>query len=703
MNDLPRGFGAAQGLSMDTLFIDVPVSRPIPGAAPLDRIRMRLTELDAAWFCEAGDGACLDEVRAGIAAGTFGLLSRLIPVGTAGAGEAPERFLRLTFARPMQPDQVGSVVNAVRTWVGESGMPATVGREAAAVVLSGPARADAATRAYALARVGLEALPPGRSVNARVDVALLDTGIDPRVAAALGTQSVELPGGDLAGDLHPHGTHMALLLRQMTERAQIHDVRVLGTNGVGPVGDVARGLISSISLGNPNRPLVINLSLGWPPELGQPRLMRDANGTVVGREDPVGESVRYALLLARERGALVVAAAGNRPTRAAAARAVYDRWFDVSDMPPATGCAGVPAPAGPRHFFPAEWSRVVTCAPGGQPASLAWTVGALGEGDAPAALAIDGREHALWLPGEHVYLEVPQVPVSTPEFECGVGERAGLSSPTVVSGTSVSAALASGLVARLVARDEAVDANASAAAAALLLELSARPGAPGPRVDGCRAEAAMTCRPAPCLAADGGVPTDPAVRQACAAALAACRPLDACRVPAPAPRNLDALGFRPEEACACQHAPDTVAPEAACAGVDTVCPYEQTLDAHSLGFAGPQPIQPTCPDCIAYVGVATAKVDLALALDEALTEATAFQSAWLVVKSPAGTTWKALSDTTSLNQWLAGQAIYIAGIGIPATHATACQTWCIATLEGVVTTPANTTTSLTAALFEKVQ
>ena len=705
MNDLPRGPAQEQGLLMDTLFVDVPLEVDDPPANWIDPFSQTLLPgLQEAWFCD-NDAACTADFQA---AG-FTTVERLIPPGTPEAGAAPDRFLRVRFRRPIRPEALGPAIGFTRFRAEASGPAiAYVGREPAAVILSGPARADRATREYAVARLGLRPLPPGPSVDPVVNVAVLDTGVDARVAAALGVQRLALPGGDLVGDLHEHGSQMALLVRQVTDRAILHDVRVLGTNGVGPVGDVARGLFAALALGaaDPDRALILNLSIGWPPELGMARNTRDVNDVINGREDPVGESVRYALMRTQQRAAqhpvLVVAAAGNRPGRPEAVQAVYHRWFDVIDgIAPPTGCAQA-APAGARLFFPAEWSRVPSCvarAPQA-PRLLTWSVGALGVGGTRSALAIEGVTPGLWAPGEHAYVEIPQVPESTPQFECNAGPERGLRSPMAISGTSVSAAFATGVTTRLLAAAFDRRTPLTGAAAALIVQSTARAGEPGPHLDACRAEGALLCRNALCLnPTPDGTPAAADVAT-CAQALDGCDRLMACPQPPPAP-PLDALGFGREEACFCQEANPVPLAEATCQSADVVCPFEASIDVHSRGFAGPQPYQPTCPECMAYVNPGQAKVDLALALDEGITGVT-FVNAWLVLKSGGASHWRALNDLTALDQWVAGQAVYIAGVTVDPTLAQACQTACTATVYGNVNAPGGTTT-LTSAMRVKVQ
>ncbi|MEZ4463970.1 MAG: S8/S53 family peptidase [bacterium] len=584
--DLRRGSPAEQGCRLDRLFVDAPAEGPSPGPAFGDGLARRLSRLEPGWFCAAGDGGCLAEVGADIEQGRFAHAAPLIPPGTPHAGDAPERFHRLSFRRPVRPEALPDVVGAVRRWADEAvagQLTFLVGRECVAIALGTEPRATPALREAVVRRIGLAPTPPATPWAEAAEVALVDTGLEAVVADELGADAVPLPGGDLAGPLHPHGTAMGLLVRQVTPRARLHDVRVLGTPGHGDIGDVARGIIAALGIADMDRrrALVLNLSLGWPPELGQRRVLRDAAGDAAGFEDPVGESVRFALLLAaREEGPgrpiVVVAAAGNRPGRPEANRLVYNSFFDVEPgATPATRCPGG-APGGPYLFFPAAWSQVPTCAEGDDPRWLATAIGGLSDADAPATLAILGAEPPLVAPAEHAYVASARAPASLDTFQCDAPpDVAGFTSPTALTGTSVAAALTSGVVVRLIAARR--DAGLAVPDAARLLVLATAAGRRLERgvhaLDACRADAAVACAPAACVDADLGAGL-PAAVDACAAALAACPALDACPPPPAPPPLPDGFTVPTDEACLCHRAPGTPTRAADCATADTLCPYE---------------------------------------------------------------------------------------------------------------------------------
>jgi subtilisin family serine protease len=132
-----------------------------------------------------------------------------------------------------------------------------------------------------------------------VVVAVLDTGVSPLHPDLAGAV---LPGYDAlnqdadAADDHGHGTAVAGVIAARTNNAigiagvcwlcHVLPVKVLGSNGFGPTSTVAAGIVWAADHGAD----VINLSLGSPDST---------------------ETLRIAVRYANDRGALVVAAAGN--------------------------------------------------------------------------------------------------------------------------------------------------------------------------------------------------------------------------------------------------------------------------------------------------------------------------------------------------------------------------------------------------------
>ena len=76
---------------------------------------------------------------------------------------------------------------------------------------------------------------------------------------------------------------------------------IMDSNGAAASADLAIAIDRAmhVPLGD-DYPLVINLSLGWPPEFGVRSSLRDSDGCVTW-EDPIGEAVRTTLYEARER------------------------------------------------------------------------------------------------------------------------------------------------------------------------------------------------------------------------------------------------------------------------------------------------------------------------------------------------------------------------------------------------------------------
>lgn len=143
-----------------------------------------------------------------------------------------------------------------------------------------------------------------------VTVALLDTGIDSRHPDL---QDKVLPGYDVSTrqtipvgtntDQFSHGTHVAGILAAQTNNgigvagvtwsAKLLPVKVLDATGYGSYSDVSEGIVWAVD----NGAKVLNMSLGGP----------------AGTDDEV-KTIRAAIDYAWDRGAIMVAAAGNEGT-----------------------------------------------------------------------------------------------------------------------------------------------------------------------------------------------------------------------------------------------------------------------------------------------------------------------------------------------------------------------------------------------------
>ena len=202
-----------------------------------------------------------------------------------------------------------------------SGMPEQRGHQAQSVVMAsdipsvaesaddqaatGPAgiSADAGDRDNATGRWGIDriAVPAAWHVGgsfAPVLVAVLDTGIasDAPFAHRV-VASMDFSGEGTTEDTHGHGTHMAGTIAAIAPNANLLNVKVADGRGRCETDDVARALRWAADSGAQ----IINVSLEVAPS------------------DELEQAVAYAW----ERGALVVAAAGNSGSTAPAYPAAY--------------------------------------------------------------------------------------------------------------------------------------------------------------------------------------------------------------------------------------------------------------------------------------------------------------------------------------------------------------------------------------------
>lgn len=241
-----------------------------------------------------------------------------------------------------------------------SGARLYVGRECVATGMSNP---DPFASDWHLEQVGQA--PPLPLGDTPASVAVIDTGFD--LVPAFVADPAWSP------NLHRHGAAMVDLIHQIDPTVPVADYRALDEDGQGDLADVAKAVDQAVfdAVG----PAVLSMSLGWPPELERARTFEA--GACSTTEDPAGEAVRYALLMAhlRDTDALhvggaprarngataVVAAIGNRARTYSGDPTVnYQKLLDV-DMqapPPVGECA---LPGSDDLFYPAQWSRRPTC------------------------------------------------------------------------------------------------------------------------------------------------------------------------------------------------------------------------------------------------------------------------------------------------------------------------------------------------------
>ncbi len=633
----PGSIGA--GCFSDRFFVDLPVEA---GAYP-DGYDVELyTRLNGKkaqvldWICPDNDMVCRD-------------LSNPLPLTVHQVLDA-NRAWSVLFDAPVRDDKLCAAVAAIRdsAWeaqkvIAPGAVKPLVGRECAMRIMGGAqSQPSPDMLEWHLRTIGVQGGGPASEPGPSVPVVVLDTGIRAEVGGPLGARtmldSLDVGGYDPGAQIHPHGTHMAILIDQVSPNAHIHDLRVLDENGHGAISDLAAGLeqVAQSDLFEEG-PLVVNMSLGWAPELSRPRTLEGPGCTV--QEDPVGEGVRYSLSLLADRGAnlptLVVAAAGNRPHRAAVVDDYYSDIFGVTrdingPLPPRSNCLAPPSAPTPDWFYPAEWNRRPTCDDQGDPRFLVWAVGATDSQERPGALTIDNAETPVVAPGEHVYVDFPYSDPLPPDACMGDGYPNRLTLPAAVTGSSASAALTSG--AAVAAQSRLLKNMAPALSGAGMQRLV---WLTGHDITGLGAGQRDPWRPDPAnldpvglarlnwcglfhaveQGTIGGHPdctaliacADPAVRPAaiidgdveatCRAAADTCLASATCAGPQPAAVNWDPSYSAPTtclEPSACPTAWSDAPP---CEATAVGCGYERTIEQHSAAPIGPQPGVIGCPDC----------------------------------------------------------------------------------------------------------
>ncbi|MEZ4467238.1 MAG: S8/S53 family peptidase [bacterium] len=593
-----------------------------------------------------------------------------------------------------------------------------VGRECAVLAAEAAWTVDEAPdgemATWHLGRIGLDAESPGGGEG--VDVALIDTGVHVRLAADGVTLPAECdvtkPGGCPLDDARPgfatrdptphrHGSAMALLIHALAPDARIRSYRVFDQQGVATTGDVAHAVDIALDRWDQSQrsdPLIINLSLGWPPELGLPRVIEAQRDGLQCRavDDPVGGALRFVLDTARRRAReggrplLIVAAAGNRPLREDATDAIADDLLSFagpSDVGGFTTDTCGRALNGPRTsglFYPARWAMEGTCRSdldGGDALETVLAVGGTDDRDAPTAVAIPGREPAILAPAQHVYVDhVPGTGDGIAGFDRpGEGAQCGgaspdyppLKLPAAFTGTSVAAALVTGAAARtwaglrgrvaplpsaeVLARlihltgvsvcDAANRARPSdrTGLAARLLAVDRLDAVLEPRGDDDLGLQRLTA----CLEQTGsGAMLSSMAAQGCAGLLQELLASSNVRRPA-CQAGLEPVGWPASyvddgfTACPGNEPARATAFEAEDADAcDGLCPFEEEALRDLAGRGGPQPGEEGCPECTMLGRLANAKViavDLLLELYGGYLAGTSFQAPYLVVDCPAGT------------------------------------------------------------------
>lgn len=722
----------------DLFFVEVPVAAAPPplltgaltDAAALLQAEARKPVVGAAWFC-ATPGCAPDALVKVV-------VEDLLP---ARGGDLDKRFFRVWFeddtgarvpvTEAARCDVVATLRYLLLEALGDDFNPLTifVGRECEAIGQT-PSEATATPerRTWHLDALGLD--PASVHLGApnpnapRVHVAVVDTRVDRALATNLGAEivlpdGVEAPGACLepeaAEPAHRHAGVMGLLVRQAAPDARITFYPALGRDNRTPVGEVARALDRALHAPTlqPGEPLLINLSLGWPQELSSasalngpikvgPHLDVNAAGTCATVEDPVGESVRGLLRAAYERdrsqGGLTVAfaAAGNRAGEGPRQPSPRPGWarppmpldYELDGCMPAGWDDG-------ESFYPAELHRDLTCAPSTRDGGTARpTTAALGGVDRRGRISImtpPAADIALFAPGQHVYVDADPtwpcaLPMTAEDPACAPGDPlpgAALQLPTALSGTSVAAALTTGVAARLLGELTTPNGPPPLNRGALirLLYVTGRPlcggagVAPSRQVAWDRLQQAVAC-PAffdllGCLQRPDidARDIDAALLPGCAAALAACGldgAADCAAVPDPDP------AADPQDVPSCLDVIDPTGRLDVPACVAAPCDFEDdAVDRYTAGTLGPQPDDPYCPDCSASFRRRAADgyplVDLQLPLFAGAKAGTKLARPTLVIYGPDSRAWSVdLTTAVPEPEWLPGAAIKIGDLKLPA-------------------------------------
>lgn len=185
--------------------------------------------------------------------------------------------------------------------------------------LDGPVSADLSE---STAQIGAPELWAGGNTGAGVDVAVLDTGIDPThpdLADQVAASASFVPAEDYVEDYQGHGTHVASTIagtgaasdgleRGVAPGARLHVGKVLDSNGQGQESWIIAGMEWAA---RDQDARVVSMSLG---------------GLPAGTDDPMAQAVDE---LTAETGALFVTAAGNGGPRTIGTPALADSALAV--------------------------------------------------------------------------------------------------------------------------------------------------------------------------------------------------------------------------------------------------------------------------------------------------------------------------------------------------------------------------------------
>lgn len=498
---------------------------------------------------------------------------------------------------------------------------------------------------------------PNQSL-AKVDVALVDTGVPKDYRGALEVEAErEMPSFDRAAeDRHPHGAQMAALIRATAPNARIRSYRALDQNGMGSVSALARSVDDALFdrgwTTAPRGPLVVNLSVGAPPDFFRPTKL-EGTGCQTW-EDGSGEVLRYVFHVAaaleqptiqHPNAVFIATASGNAPLE----------FFANSDTPwaynaPTSRCGtGATLPAS-SSFFPAAFAETRSCS---STSTSTWLpiqpVGASTFADGRSALSRLGGTTRLYAPGERVYAYATGMPAPSPLVECGPGAASparGFELPATVSGTSASTALVSAAAAHLMGvqpQGPLATGWQSRDLSRLLyltgVDLCGSTTVDERRISVWRAQSALTSSSAACnnlrsclrsLSHPVGPAIGPWTGPVCDAATIAClspeSPACGQEEPSWTDQQFQAVDNAPPECRRAWDAPWAMPPPPTDGGVFPLAMYPGL----NLGSLGPQPANTGCPNCTLVVGTSPAGLWMRFELGDEFKERTFFTDMQLV-------------------------------------------------------------------------
>ena len=472
----------------------------------------------------------------------------------------------------------------------------------------------------------------------------LDSGVEPTVASALSADTAhDFVSEEMTPGLHGHGTGMAVFARQVAPNARLQSPRVIDGAGLSTSESMSRGLDAALfDLTEAGRPLVINMSLGWPAPLARRAGIAGVHSdgsACLSYEDPFGESVRYLLYVARElestRRVFVVAAAGNQTGNLNAPI----HQAGSTDPFPSAGAVLAPSTMptaldtqlcfndGIGRMFPGAYDDVTSCGP--DFLETAFAVSAIDANFEPAVNAIEGSETALVAVGQHIVAAGPNGPVNPPSPFCPAQLDSQASLPRVYTGSSVSTDFVSAAAVRA-QRQLSYNSNGPMRAYPLarLLYLTAEPlcrftreGIPVRRLSIQNLDRAIEQCPdlVACAGNVGGTPINGHTLADCQLEVEACGitvgptspppPLTPMLATCPEPSSSPPIPTSHPLRCAVPMRQGSLNPSE-CGTNGIPCTLDDAYDRPSIASAGPQPMGDGCPYCIAQFGLQLSSANL---------------------------------------------------------------------------------------------